>query len=288
MYRGYKLVFHASSMLEEGVAAWCDIRALEYAVETRPQDPEHGRFSVFPDQTLPPDEVRQELREFLSGWMAAAGLAQPLPEIRVRAVRQDWERAWKRFFKGKPVGERFFIAPPWEGAAPGDRMLLTIDPGPCFGTGHHPTTMLCIRYLEAHPPRGFAVLDAGSGSGVLAFAALLLGAETACGFDIDPEAMTVARANAACNGLEAEFRSGGPETFAGCRFDVILANMLPRNFLPMVPALLALSRPGAGILFSGIGPEQRDEVREKLADFPLDMEEEVSLGEWFAWRTRVQ
>lgn len=288
MARGFKLVFYGHPLLEEGVATWCDIHGLEYATETRPEDPVRCRFSVFPGESLSPDEAGQDFLQFLDGWMAAAGMDEQLPQLRVRAVRQDWERAWKRFFKGKPVGARFYIAPPWEEAVPGARILLSIDPGPCFGTGHHPTTMLCIRYLETFPPRGLAVLDAGCGSGVLACAALLLGAGEACGFDIDGQAVVVAGANAVRNGLAAEFRSGGAATFAGSTFDVILANMLPRNFLPMVPALLAMSRSGGSILFSGIALEQREEVRAKLAGFPLDLEEELSLGEWFAWRTRVK
>ena len=192
-----------------------------------------------------------------------------ITRVRFRRVEdQDWERAWMDRYQPMRFGQRLWIYP-WniEPDVGADDVVLRLDPGLAFGTGTHPTTALCLEWLDAMPPRGDAVLDYGSGSGVLAIAALLLGAERALAVDNDPQAIIASRDNAARNGvgerLVAVLPDAMPEHFPG--YPVVVANILANALDALAERLAALTAPGGRIALSGILDGQQDALLERYA-----------------------
>ncbi len=174
---------------------------------------------------------------------------------------QDWERSWMDDFHPIRFGERLWICPSWHTPPAPEAVNILLDPGLAFGTGTHPTTAMCLRWLDAHPPQGREVLDFGCGSGVLAVAACRLGAADAWATDIDPQALQATRANAAKNGVEACVRTAAPDILpAPLQVDVLLANILARPLIDLAPALAGRVRSGGWALLSGILAEQAGTV----------------------------
>src|SRR6478735_2289674 len=151
------------------------------------------------------------------------------PSFTVRDVEeQDWVRLTQSQFDPIPIGERIWVVPSWHDAPDPNALVLELDPGLAFGTGSHPTTRLCMEWLEAHAPRGLSVLDYGCGSGILAMVAAKLHAAEVSGVDIDPQAIESARFNAERNQCDIAFYL--PEQFGEAdhrsRYDVVVANIL--------------------------------------------------------------
>jgi len=176
---------------------------------------------------------------------------------------QDWVRLTQSQFKPLQIGERFWIVPSWESAPDPAAINLVLDPGAAFGTGSHPTTRLCLQWLIEHLRGGEVVLDYGCGSGILAIAAMKLGASRALGIDIDPQAVLAARANAMQNRIAAEFRD--PDRSDDTRFDVVLANILANPLIVLAPLLARVTRAGGRIVLSGVLDTQAEEVAEAYA-----------------------
>jgi ribosomal protein L11 methyltransferase len=241
------------------------------------------------------EATRQKLEESL--WYL--GRIQPLPPAQYRLVQQsDWAEAWKEHFHPVLLGQRLIIVPAWlESPAP-ERVAVRIEPGMAFGTGTHPTTQLCLEFIEAFfrhraeesPHDAPTVIDIGCGSGILAVAALKLGACQALGVDIDPEAVTAARENAALNGETArlqiaagsvqEVRAGA---FALRQAPLVLANILA----PVIIRLLAeglgdLLAPGGWLVLSGILAEQSGQVVASLENYGLKLLAQRQEGDWVA------
>ena len=196
-----------------------------------------------------------------------------LPEHQVERIEdQDWERSWMDNFQPMRFGRRLWIVPSWHAAPEPDAVNLLLDPGLAFGTGTHPTTALCLQWLDAQPLKGCTVLDFGCGSGILAIAALLLGAERAVGTDIDPQALEASRDNANRNGIDpAQFPVYLPQDLPAEQADVVVANILAGPLVQLAPQITALVKPGGRLALSGVLAEQADEVRAAYADaFVLD------------------
>lgn len=175
---------------------------------------------------------------------------------------RDWERAWLDRFQPMQFGEHLWICPAGQRPpeAPG-QVLLDLDPGLAFGTGTHPTTALCLAWLDANPPTDQDVLDYGCGSGVLAIAALKLGAAGAWGVDIDRQALLASADNAARNQVGGRLKTGLLGELPDQRFDVLLANILANPLIEMAPRLARLVRPGGQLVLSGILADQADAVQ---------------------------
>ena len=196
-----------------------------------------------------------------------------LPEHQIERIEdQDWERSWMDGFAPMRFGQRLWIVPSWHEAPQPDAVNLLLDPGLAFGTGTHPTTSLCLQWLDAQPLEGCSVLDFGCGSGILAIAALLLGAPRAVGTDIDPQALEASRDNAQRNGIDDErFPVYLPADLPQEPADVVVANILAGPLVSLAPQITSLVKPGGRLALSGILAEQADEVRAAYAaDFDLD------------------
>jgi ribosomal protein L11 methyltransferase len=185
---------------------------------------------------------------------------------------QDWERSWMDNFQPMRFGQRLWIVPSWHAAPEPDAVNLLLDPGLAFGTGTHPTTALCLEWLDGQDLKGYEVLDFGCGSGILAIAALLLGAKTAVGTDIDVQALEASRDNAGRNNIAAEsFPLYLPEDLPQQPVDVLVANILAGPLVSLAPQLATLVKSGGRLALSGILAEQGEEVAAAYAEtFDLD------------------
>lgn len=186
------------------------------------------------------------------------------PELELEQIEdQDWERSWMDNFHPIRFGQRLWIVPSWHAAPEPDAVNLLLDPGLAFGTGTHPTTALCLEWLDGQPIEGCNVLDFGCGSGILAIAAKLLGAKKLTCTDIDSQALEATRDNANRNGIATdEMLVYLPEALPQQQFDVVLANILAGPLVELAPQLIQYTRSGGRIALSGILAEQAQEVRD--------------------------
>jgi ribosomal protein L11 methyltransferase len=190
--------------------------------------------------------------------LRAAGL-EPVRDIAIRRVAdQDWVRVTQGQFPPVHVSPRLWVVPTWH--VPPDPLAinLVIDPGLAFGTGTHPTTRLCLAWLDANVSGGERVLDYGCGSGILAIAAIKLGAAYAAGVDIDAGALLAARQNAMQNRVAVQFES--VDRPLSSTYDVVLANILANPLMLLAPLLAQATRGGGRIVLSGILEHQADEI----------------------------
>jgi len=203
-----------------------------------------------------------------------------VPAFTTRKVEDaDWVRLTQSQFEPIHIGKNIWVVPSWHEAPDPSGLILELDPGLAFGTGSHPTTRLCMEWLEVHPAPGKSVLDYGCGSGILAMVAKKLGAQDVAGVDIDPQAIESARANAERNGVAIDyylpdtFAASGNERHAGGKFDIVVANILSSPLKLMAPMLSGRVAPGGSLILSGVLARQADEVAAAYAPF-------IKLGVW--------
>ncbi|HMO49354.1 MAG TPA: 50S ribosomal protein L11 methyltransferase [Rubrivivax sp.] len=184
---------------------------------------------------------------------------QPLPD-------QDWVRLTQSQFEPVAITDDFWIVPSWHAVPAAARRVMRLDPGLAFGTGTHPTTRMCLRWLAAHAPAlsapGMRVLDYGCGSGILAIGAALHGARDIDAVDIDPAAVQATAANAQANGVSLQ--AGGPERAAG-EYGVVLANILATPLQLLAPLLCRRLRPGGRLVLAGILERQAELLQSAYA-----------------------
>lgn len=191
---------------------------------------------------------------------AAKAIGLPgVPDFSVEPLaEQNWVQLTQSQFDPIRVSERLWIVPSWHESPDPAAINLILDPGMAFGTGSHPTTRLCLEWLERNVSEGCTVLDYGCGSGILAIAAARLGATHVAGVDIDPQAVDAAKANAERNGVTALFADSAAPV-AG-EYDVVVANILSNPLRVLAPAICAHVRSGGRLALSGILREQADEI----------------------------
>ena len=229
----------------------------EQAIFGEPGEPppgvwQHNRVSALFDDDR---DVAAILREAA----IRIGLKE-IPEYRIETLADnDWVRLTQSQFDPIPISSRLWIVPTWHTPSDPDAINIVLDPGLAFGTGSHPTTRLCLRWLDNNIKGGESVLDYGCGSGILAIAALKLGAARAVGIDVDSQAVIASRDNAAANRVE-NVQFCLPDEAPQDAYDLVVANILTNPLRLLAPLLANATRQGGQIVLSGILEEQAQDV----------------------------
>ena len=268
--------------------------AIESTAVTARADDSQGR-AIGPLRVcgyLPVDDQLDENRQRVEEALWFLGRIRPLPAPRYHTIQeQDWSQAWKSHYHPIAVGKRLMVVPAWEQPPDPARISIRMDPGMAFGTGTHPTTQLCLEAMEIYlPGREAALIDLGCGSGILAVAALKLGAAQALGVDIDPEAVQATRENAELNGVagQLEIGKGSVAEIRQGEFTLRTANLVLANILaPVIIRLLDeglpnLLTPDGVLILSGILAEQAGDVEDALGRYNLRLLERRQSGDWVA------
>ncbi|HET9017046.1 MAG TPA: 50S ribosomal protein L11 methyltransferase [Thermomicrobiaceae bacterium] len=200
---------------------------------------------------------------------------------------EDWANAWKEHFQVTRLGRRFVVRPSWRPYEPRpDDVVIDLDPGMAFGTGLHPTTELCMRWLEDLPVAGRHVLDAGAGSGILSIAAVKLGAADVDAVEVDPVSISALRHNIELNALSERIRVVLGDVSAvldeGRRYDLILANILSSILIRVAGSLVSAARPGGRLVLSGIIEVHEAEVVATFESLGCRLVERRAAADWVA------
>jgi len=208
-------------------------------------------------------------------------IGRPLTGWQAEVIQdQAWERAWMDYFQPMQFAGKLWVCPSGQEVNQPGQICMTLDPGLAFGTGTHPTTAMCLEWLAAHPLSGKTLIDFGCGSGILAVAALLLGAKQADGVDIDPQALTATQYNADKNSVADKIAYYLPEDFHGAPADVVVANILANPLIQLAPTIAALVKPGGDLVLSGILHEQTDAVADAYRAQGLTVSEPIRQEDW--------
>ena len=242
------------------------------------KDPDAGVIHIY----LPSSENSREALSYIFGLLERAGVEFSAEQSSCR--EEDWANNWKKYFKPVPVGKRLLIRPVWEDDfESGGRAVLNLEPGMAFGTGAHETTRLCLEAVEKYLRPGCEALDIGCGSGILAVAALLLGAESALAVDIDDLAVKTARENGLLNGFSEPrytvVRGDLAESVTG-RYGLVTANIVADAVIKLSPDAAGLLKPGGTYIVSGIVDIRADETEAALKSCGLIIKEKLTENGW--------
>lgn len=216
------------------------------------------------------------LQQIKASNMFAEGFAHKVEQVEDK----DWEREWMDNFHPMQFGRRLWICPSWREVPDPQAVNVMLDPGLAFGTGTHPTTALCLEWLDNLDLSGKTVIDFGCGSGILAIAAIKLGAAKVIGIDIDPQALLASKDNAARNGVEDQIDVYLPKDQPeGLVADVVVANILAGPLRELSPIIKGLLKPGGQLAMSGILDTQAESVAEFYRD-DLELDPIVEKSEW--------
>ncbi len=193
---------------------------------------------------------------------------------------QTWERTWMEHYHPMKFGETLWVCPTGQEKQEDGCVCMTLDPGLAFGTGTHPTTALCLEWLATHDVTDKIVIDYGCGSGILAVAALLLGAKEVHAVDIDPQAITATLANAEKNNVQDKIKCYLPEQFASFQADIVLANILAKPLCELSENISALIKPSGKLVLSGILNEQSDMVTAAYNQQDIQIQSPISQEDW--------
>jgi ribosomal protein L11 methyltransferase len=223
-------------------------------------EPAPGEFRLWPHsrlQALFPFDCKPQ--EIVGGLAHVLRIGPERLTVETLADRV-WEREWLRDFHPMCFGRRLWVAPHHSHVHTQGAVIVRLDPGLAFGTGTHATTAMCLSWLDEHAREGQVAIDYGCGSGVLAVAAVKLGARAAHAFDIDPQALTATRDNAAANQVENQVHVVASDTQLPTGADILLANILCGPLCELAPRFADLTAPGGKIVLAGLLEAQADEV----------------------------
>ena len=258
------------------------------------QDPDGDNLEIDPTRPvwvstfLPRDErVEDTVRRLREGLWHLRQIGAVGEIVTADRPEEDWANAWKEHFQVTHIGRRFVIRPSWRPYEPRpDDVVIDLDPGMAFGTGLHPTTELCLRWLEDLPVAGQTVLDAGAGSGILSIAAIKLGASTVDAVEIDSVSISALRHNIALNALSDRVRvvlgDVGAVLSEGRRYDLITANILSSILIRVAGSLVAAARPGGLLVLSGIIEVHEADVIAAFDALGCRLLERRSAADWVA------
>ncbi len=225
------------------------------------------------DATQAPENLYQQLTSNLPGHLIA-GVRQSVLED------QDWVQAYREHYFPIQCGEKLWIVPSWHRAPDPDAVNIELDPGLAFGTGGHPTTALCLAWLAENDIQDQTVIDYGCGSGILAIAACKLGAQSAHGVDIDPQALDASRDNASRNQITADrLPLYMPEQIPTDKVDLLIANILSGPLVELSTTLATLVKPGGKILLSGILGQQENTIQSAYQSY-FDLDPVCAKEDW--------
>ena len=235
---------------------------------------------------IPLDATAQSRREMIDIGVRLISLLQPMGDLEERELEEDeWETAWKSHFTLLRVGKRLVIKPTWQEYTPADgEEVVELDPGMAFGTGHHPTTRMCLEELERRIQPGMRVLDLGTGSAILAVAAAKLGAAEVMALDIASDVLPVARTNVDSNGVTQKVRVlGGTlphQQVKQASFDLVVANITAHAIAGLAHSIAEVLIPSGVLAASGILVEHQADVEEALSNESLEVVERRYDDDW--------
>ncbi|MFC4698599.1 50S ribosomal protein L11 methyltransferase [Glaciecola siphonariae] len=250
------------------------------AKDTPVYEPKPGEVLLWPDTQViglydADFDIQAVIDELASHSFFEEGFHYVLDQLEDK----EWEREWMENFHPMKFGERLWICPSWRDAPDPSAVNVKLDPGLAFGTGTHPTTSLCLKWLDAQTLEQSTMVDFGCGSGILAVAALKLGAKRVIGIDIDPQALLASEQNAANNEVADKLELYLPQSQPSLQADVVMANILAAPLKELSSVITGFCRPGTSLVMSGILLSQVNEVLSKYEqNFAFDAV--VSEGEW--------
>lgn len=233
------------------------------AKDTPMYEPKPGETQLWPDTQVvglfdATTNMQQVIKRLEQASLLGAGFVHNIDQLEDK----DWERAWMDNFHPMRFGERLWICPSWRPVPDPDAVNVMLDPGLAFGTGTHPTTALCLRWLDSLDLTGKTLLDFGCGSGILGIAGLKLGANRVIGIDIDPQAIQASRDNAERNGVAQQIELYLPQQQPNLQADVVIANILAGPLKELRDTISNYCKPKGLLALSGILASQADDVIE--------------------------
>ncbi len=226
------------------------------------------------------DDITEAVKNLSAYQIDTGNLRVSVSEVH----EEDWATAWKQYYNPVKISEKFTIVPTWEDYQPfsTDELIIELDPGMAFGTGTHPTTVMCLQALERFVKPNDHVVDVGTGSGVLAIGAALLGAKQVTALDLDEVAVSAARQNVLLNKMENVVSVAKNNLIDGLddKADVVVANILAEVIISFTDEVVSIMRPGGFFIASGIIGQKKDDVRKAMLDAGLEIEETVVMEDW--------
>jgi ribosomal protein L11 methyltransferase len=242
------------------------------AKDTPMYEPKPGEVMLWPDTEVvglfdADFDMKQVVAQLSKSTLLGDGFKHKLDPLEDK----DWEREWMDNFHPIQFGERLWICPSWREIPDPTAVNVMLDPGLAFGTGTHPTTSLCLQWLDGLDLNGKTVVDFGCGSGILAIAALMLGATSAVGIDIDPQALLASKDNAGRNQVADKLDVFLPQDQPDLQADFVLANILAAPLRELRPVITNFCRTGGRLVMSGILANQAEQINHLYsADFEMD------------------
>lgn len=238
--------------------------------------------ATFPDQ-IKPEQVMANLNQYING-LNELGFAIAA-DFHCEAVQnRDWNAEWKRRLLPMRVSRRMVVKPTWRKAPKNCQICIELDPQMAFGTGSHPTTQMVLKFLDEQITGGEQIVDVGTGTGILAIAAVKLGAKNVIACDIDPIAVRTAKINCAANQVQdrVELFTGSLASLARKKFDYIVANISMPEIIQMIPELPAQLASEGRIILSGLLKSEEKRISQLLKEYHFSIQKKKTKKEWFA------